>query len=768
MGVSLFDRGCLGGSATAKETIVQKVAYEGMLRYQSKAGKWKERWFVLDPVDFSLVKCIGSTRQPSVTHGSICKRLQVAEVRPLSLEVSTDAVAQAGIGIRTKHGQTIRFLTKTKDEEIAWMKAMRPFSLGFTDGMTERIATRELLAGKYAFVRELGRGAAGIVSLYTYQGQPYAIKKFVPQKAKGVPNRRAVPATGAVSGPTDRNRSPHSVQEIPEEIRREIALLKKASHLPYVIKLHDVILDPEQGNYHLVMEYMGGGAIAEWDGDRKCYVSTKQNKSMSRLEEKTVRLYMTQVLLGLQALHQNHLCHRDIKPENLMATDDRSVCKIGDLGVAHYFREENGELKEEANPEAIELWSVDDGNHSPQGQPSTVTSNNSSLKGMLKSTKGTYQFLPPEALSGDEFDGFKADIWAVGVTMYALLFGYLPFYSNDLVKLFEKIENDAVVFPSSCQDNELKGLLQQLLEKDPEKRISIDTVLQHGWFHRQVDSKALQLQVHALKRAPALCVDASDLGGAVSVLQSRFELLSKAMQHSTLKDLQEAASAPLKEPPSSQDVASTPYQPRPIQTSDVILPDWMQLDRETLAAQLHFDWCRSKHLAGWVHGPMRDDGARVHPSLVPIRDLPSDAHELNLRCVDETLKCILALGCRVEKKRTRFSWSSSSRSPPTSSCNRAITSSSSLLPVDMITLSWKMLLLLEMLAENAHEVWADGYIKNSWRHGQLFDAEAKTHPSLRPFVTLGESEKQLSRDGVSTVLKACLALGYSITCSRSS
>ncbi|KAF1791006.1 Calcium/calmodulin-dependent/calcium-dependent protein kinase [Phytophthora cactorum] len=79
---------------------------------------------------------------------------------------------------------------------------------------------------------------------------------------------------------------------------------------------------------------------------------------------------------------------------------------------------------------------------------------------MINSTKGTYQFLPPESLNGDAYCAFKADIWAIGVTMYALLFGSLPYYSNDVSELFDKIENDPLEFLSPAKTTTRKTCLK--------------------------------------------------------------------------------------------------------------------------------------------------------------------------------------------------------------------------------------------------------------------------------------------------------------------
>lgn len=750
MGVTLLDGGCFPEAIDS-----EKIAFEGLLQYQGKDGKWKERWFVLDSDRVALVKCATSSRQRSRSRGSVLGGdVFIKDIRSLSKhqaqptnsdshdgQQAPQLSSQPGFEATTQKGSQVCFRTKSIDEEKQWIAAVAKFSSGFTAAVGERLAERELLAGKFSLVRELGRGASGIVSLYTWQGKPFAIKKFVPQKAKGIPNRKIVPGAGRLLPQSVATASTREPSSIPDDIRREIALLKKASSLPYVIQLHDVILDPEHGNYYLVMEYMGGGAIANWDSERKCYVSSKHSKSISLLDEATVRRYSTHLLLGIQALHNNRLCHRDIKPENLMASEDKSMCKIGDLGVAHYFKEENGVLREEEDVDEIELWDVDN------PEPSSSLTDDDGAKrrrGMLKSTKGTYQFLPPEALSGDEFDGFKADVWSIGVTMYTLSFGFLPFYSNDLLKLFEKIENDPLVFPTACQDDDLRDLLSSILEKNPEKRITIDGILSHRWLHRNVNSKALQNEVRALKRSASLTIADCDLGGAVSVLQSRFDAMSQALRRNSLDDMEACAMST-----SQREIGlSEQYTPRPLDSQNCVLPKWFLQDTELIAAQLHYDWCHTKYLASWSYGGVRDDATRVHSCLMPMRSLPQAEQEKNVRCVVETMRCVVALGCHLSQPKQRHAF----RHEP--------------LTTEHITLSWEMMMLVDLLAQNSHEVWADGYVKNGWTRGDHFDATEKRHSSLKPYMTLDEQEKNLSREAVTSVLKACICLGYRVSCSR--
>ncbi|KAF1334102.1 Camkk protein kinase, partial [Globisporangium splendens] len=279
MGLSrLANSGGGGGGCLFPEPEIDadKVGYEGLLGYEGSAGKWKERWFVLDADRVVLVKCVTSSRQRSRSY-ALGGDVYIKEVHPLSLSTKSTSnptgAAQSsnrgqlepGLVVTTEKGTVIHFRTKSVDEEQKWLAAVAKLSSGFAAGVGEKLAERELLAGKYSLVRELGRGAAGIVSLYTWQGKPFAIKKFLPQKAKPMPNCRVAPGLGGVAKTPPRLTKAAAGGTIPDEIRLEIALLKKASHLPYVIQLHNVILDPEHGNHYLVMEYTGGGEIAEWD-----------------------------------------------------------------------------------------------------------------------------------------------------------------------------------------------------------------------------------------------------------------------------------------------------------------------------------------------------------------------------------------------------------------------------------------------------------------------------------------------------------------------
>lgn len=92
----------------------------------------------------------------------------------------------------------------------------------------------------------------------------------------------------------------------------------------------------------------------------------------------------------------------------------------------------------------------------------------------LTDTVGTYQFLAPECCSGEPYDPFKVDIWAVGVVYFIFLFGRLPFTSESARELFDEITRAEVVLPGPDESRrdqpvspEARDLLHRLLEKDP-------------------------------------------------------------------------------------------------------------------------------------------------------------------------------------------------------------------------------------------------------------------------------------------------------------
>lgn len=92
------------------------------------------------------------------------------------------------------------------------------------------------------------------------------------------------------------------------------------------------------------------------------------------------------------------------------------------------------------------------------------------------------------------------------------------------------------------------------------------------------------------------------------------------------------------------------YEPKPIDTRGIRLPEDLEVLMERIAENVHEHWSVGRIREGWVYGPQRDDGKKTHPCLVPYDQLPDSEKEYDRTTAAETLKLILALGYTIEKK----------------------------------------------------------------------------------------------------------------------
>lgn len=92
------------------------------------------------------------------------------------------------------------------------------------------------------------------------------------------------------------------------------------------------------------------------------------------------------------------------------------------------------------------------------------------------------------------------------------------------------------------------------------------------------------------------------------------------------------------------------YEPKPIDTSRILLSDNLLKLTEILAKNVHDNWARQRLKDGWRHGPRRDDAQKEHPDLVPYIELPESEKEYDRKTVLEALKAIVALGYSIKKE----------------------------------------------------------------------------------------------------------------------
>lgn len=141
-------------------------------------------------------------------------------------------------------------------------------------------------------------------------------------------------------------------------------------------------------------------------------------------------------------MHAQGVIHRDIKPDNLLLSDD-DVLKIVDFGVSEMF-EKNDTM-------------------------------------MTAKSAGSPAFLAPELCVARHggVSGRAADIWSMGVTLYCLRYGRIPFEQMNVMEMYEAIRTEQPALPEG-EGEDFVDLIGRVLEKDPNKRIKMDELRVRG------------------------------------------------------------------------------------------------------------------------------------------------------------------------------------------------------------------------------------------------------------------------------------------------
>jgi serine/threonine protein kinase len=212
-----------------------------------------------------------------------------------------------------------------------------------------------------------------------------------------------------------------------ERFEQEARLLGSLSH-PHVVRLEEILFDPEL--IYLILEYCS-------QGDLFSHIVAE-----GMFAEHRARLIFRQIAEALNYIHSKDIAHRDIKPDNILIDREFSA-KLADFGLCH------------------------------------VTSS----KHLLQTPCGSPLYAPPELLSGQGYDGKAADIWSLGIVLYAMVTGMLPWSSDNQIELFKQIQESPVEIPAHFSPL-LQDLLSRMLEKNPAQRATISDVLNSQWFPR--------------------------------------------------------------------------------------------------------------------------------------------------------------------------------------------------------------------------------------------------------------------------------------------
>ncbi|XP_077395752.1 ryanodine receptor 3-like isoform X3 [Festucalex cinctus] len=203
------------------------------------------------------------------------------------------------------------------------------------------------------------------------------------------------------------------------------------------------------------------------------------------------------------------------------------------------------------------------------------------------------------------------------------------------------------------------------------------------------------------------------------------------------------------------------FIPTPVETSQIVMQPHLEKVRDKLAENIHELWGMNKIELGWSYGKIRDDNKRQHPCLVDFSKLPETEKNYNLQMSTETLKTLLALGCRVVQVNSNADESLKKIKLPK---NFMMSSGYKPSPLDLsdMKLTPGQELLVDKLAENAHNVWAKDRIKQGWTYGIQQDLKSKRNPRLVPYAMLDERTKKSNRDSLREAIRTLIGYGYNV------
>ncbi|EPB92663.1 CAMK/CAMKL/KIN1 protein kinase [Mucor circinelloides 1006PhL] len=278
----------------------------------------------------------------------------------------------------------------------------------------------------YEFHRSLGKGSMGKVKLgvHVVSGEKVAVK---------IVRRANFQINGFTSSGKPRTKEQMMKEKVKEEIRelrtiREAHIMMLLRH-PHIVQLRNLVA---AGPYfYILMDYVNGGQLLH-------YIVKRQ-----KLTEQHARQFSRQIVSALDYMHRNSIVHRDLKIENILIDKAGRNIKIIDFGLSNLFCPER----------------------------------------RLTTYCGSLYFAAPELLRASPYRGPEIDIWSLGVVIYVMVTGSVPFDDKSMPGLHEKIKRGQVAYPAhvspSCRD-----LLSRIFVINPTKRIILADVLRHEWMNQ--------------------------------------------------------------------------------------------------------------------------------------------------------------------------------------------------------------------------------------------------------------------------------------------
>ncbi|KAJ3351668.1 Serine/threonine-protein kinase par-1 [Allomyces javanicus] len=210
------------------------------------------------------------------------------------------------------------------------------------------------------------------------------------------------------------------------KLYREVRIMKTLHH-PHIVRLYEVI--ETKSTVFLVMEYSSGGELYD-------YLVVH-----GRMKEKEARAKFRQILSAVSYCHKKRVIHRDLKAENLLLDTNLDI-KIADFGFSNQF--------------------------DPEGKLDTFC--------------GSPPYAAPELFQGRRYVGPEVDVWSLGVILYVLTTGCLPFDGKNLQEMRESVCRGKYRIPFYLSDS-CEKLLRKFLVRDPTKRASLDIIADDPWLN---------------------------------------------------------------------------------------------------------------------------------------------------------------------------------------------------------------------------------------------------------------------------------------------
>uniref|UniRef100_A0A8C1JLP5 Maternal embryonic leucine zipper kinase n=1 Tax=Cyprinus carpio TaxID=7962 RepID=A0A8C1JLP5_CYPCA len=245
-------------------------------------------------------------------------------------------------------------------------------------------------------------------------------------------------------------------------VKTEIEAMKNLSH-QHVCRLYHVI--ETSSKIYMVLEYCPGGELFD-------YIIAKD-----RLSEEETRVFFRQIISALAYVHSKGYAHRDLKPENLLIDENHNL-KLIDFGLCA----------------------------KPKG----------GLGLELLTCCGSPAYAAPELIQGKAYIGSEADVWSMGVLLYALLCGFLPFDDDNYMVLYRKITRGKYSNPHWLSPASIL-LLNQMMQVDPKRRLTVKQLLDHPWVMKGYSTPVEWHSKHPLGHIDEDCITEM----AVAFKQSR-------------------------------------------------------------------------------------------------------------------------------------------------------------------------------------------------------------------------------------------------------